>query len=424
MVLAGCDSGDASVRARAAVDAAAVAACPEAPACPTCPTCPVTPPALSDDQPSDAISTTGEAMTLARATFADLPGWADDRHGEAIPAFLASCAKLASLGDDEPVAVSAYAGKAKDWRAACAAAARVERKDHAAARAFFERELQPWAASGKTPEGKFTGYYVQQLRGSRTRQGEYQIPMLARPPDLVAVELSSFIDDGRGRRIWGRVEGGKLVPYPTRAEIRRAPLDEKQVVVWVDDPVDAIFTEIQGSGRVTLDDGSTLWLAFAGKNGHKFRGVGGILHKAGLIQKGEGTMQGIRAWFERNPDRFHEIADQNPSKVFFEESPVAGALGTQGVVLTPRRSMAVDRAVVAFGTPIWVTTRAPTGPGGKVVPWRQLLVAQDTGGGILGPVRGDIYWGDDAEAAEIAGRMGAPGRWWLLLPRKLSPVSP
>jgi membrane-bound lytic murein transglycosylase A len=385
------------------------AGCPEAPVC-----------APSDDTPDAKTSTGDDSLTLVPARFEDLPGWAEDRHAEAIPAFLASCELTANLADDAPLGASPYAGKARDWRAACAAAARVAKGDHAAARRFFEQELTPWAAHGKAgPEGKLTGYYVQGLRGSRTRGGKYQTPILARPKDLVSVELTAFIPDGRDRRIWGRVEKGKLVPYPPRAELRKRPLDDKQVLLWVDDPVDAIFAEIQGSGKVLLDDGTTVWIAFAGKNGQKFRGVGGILHKAGLIQKGQGTMQGIRAWFEANPTRVDEIADQNPAKVFFELSPKAGALGTQGVVLTPRRSMAVDRAVIALSTPVWVSTRAPVSPDGKVAPWNQLLIAQDTGGGIIGPVRGDIYWGDDADAYGIAGRMGGPGKMWLLLPRAL-----
>jgi membrane-bound lytic murein transglycosylase A len=266
-----------------------------------------------------------------------------------------------------------------------------------------------------------TGYHVQALRGSRTRHGRYQVPLLARPPDLVSVELSAFVPDGRGRRIWGRVDPatGSLVPYPSRAELRRAPLEERQVLLWVDDPVDAVFAEIQGSGKVALAEGGTLWIGFAGKNGHRFRGVGGILRRMGELRPGEGTAQGIRAWFAAHPERYHEIVDQNPAKVFFQISRRAGAIGTQGVVLTPRRSLAVDRAVIALSTPVWVETRVRLAGARRAAPWRHLLVAQDTGGAILGPVRGDIYWGDDAEAAEVAGRTGGPGRFWLLLPRSI-----
>ncbi len=403
---------------------------------PTIAVAPPTPPACPgpsvvalpcEDEPGgNTTDAKGEdALTLVRARFEDLPGWSEDHLAEALPAFLASCEKLAALGDDEPLGVSAYGGRARDWRKACAAAARTaqaEGSPDGAARAFFEAEFTPYASHGKNgPEGKLSGYYVQSVRGSRTRHGKFQTPMLARPADLVSVELSAFVPDGRARRIWGRLDAatGSLVPYATRAEIRRRPLADEDVLVWADDPVDEIFAEIQGSARVTLDDGSVVWLAFAGKNGHTFRGVAGILRKLGELKEGQGTMQGTRAWFDAHPERFDEIADLNPSKVFFAVSPAAGALGRQEVVLTPRRSMAVDRAVIAMSTPIWVDTRAPSSAGGGVAPWRRLVIAQDTGGAILGPIRGDIYWGDDEEAAEIAGRMGGPGRMWLLLPRDL-----
>ena len=375
------------------------------------------------EAPASAASSTGDdRLTLEAVGFADLPGWRDDRHAEALPAFLASCETIAALPDRAPLGSGPYGGRARDWRSACAAARRVPAGDDGAARAFFEAEFRPYAAHGEAgPVGKLTGYHVQALRGSRRRHGRYTVPMLARPPDLVSVELDRFVPDGRARRIWGRVDpaSGALVPYPSRAELRRAPIDERQVVVWVDDPVDAVFAEIQGSGKVALDEGGTLWIGFAGKNGHRFRGVGGILRRMGELRRGQGTTQGIRAWFAAHPERYHEIVDQNPAKVFFQVSPRAGAIGTQGVVLTARRSLAVDRAVIALSTPVWVETRVRLAGARRAAPWRHLLVAQDTGGAILGPVRGDIYWGDDAEAAEVAGRTGGPGRVWLLLPRAL-----
>ncbi len=395
-------------------------------ACARSPVRPAAIPRACPEPEANATSSTGDDVLKLRAVgFADLPGWSEDRQAEAIPALVASCEMIAALPDRAPLGVSTYGGRARDWRAVCAAARRLPPNDDAAARAFFEAEFRPYAAIGKAgATGKLTGYHVQALRGSRRRHGRYQVPLFARPPDLVSVELSDFVPDGRGRRIWGRVASGKLVPYATRAELRRLPVDEKRVVVWVDDPVDAVFAEIQGSGKVSLEEGGTLWIGFAGKNGHKFRGVGGILRRMGELRRGQGTMQGIRAWFAAHPDRYDEIVDQNPAKVFFQASPRAGAIGTQGVVLTARRSMAVDRAVIALSTPLWVDTRVRLPGARRAAPWRHLLVAQDTGGAILGPVRGDIYWGDDAEAAEVAGRTGGPGRIWLLLPRRIRIVSP
>lgn len=407
VALAACAGRTAPARAPAPLPTGAVAAAP----------------AGCADREASAASSTGEdALRLESVRFADLPGWRGDRHAEALPALLASCETIERLAARAPLGVSAFGGRARDWRAACAAARRVPPGDHAAARAFFEAEFRPYAALGKGgPVGKLTGYHVQGLRGSRTRHGRYQTPIFARPRDLVSVELSTFVPDGRGRRIWGRLDPatGALVPYPSRSELRRAPFDEKQVIVWVDDPVDAVFAEIQGSGKVALEEGGTMWIGFAGKNGLKFRGVGGILRRMGELRRGQGTMQGVRGWFAAHPERYHEIVDKNPAKVFFQVSTRAGAIGTQGVVLTPRRSMAVDRAVIALSTPVWVETRVRLPGARRAAPWRQLLIAQDTGGAILGPVRGDIYWGDDEEAAAIAGRTGGPGRVWLLLPRAM-----
>lgn len=392
---------DAAVADAATADAGAAAA-----ECPPCPVC------------TPDLSTPHDVLALTKATFADLPGWADDKHAEALVSFLRSCEAIAKLPDAAPVGQDGHGGLARQWRAACAAAAKVK-GDDAAARRMFEAHFQPFAAAGtKGPDGLFTGYFVQELRASRKRGGKYQYPLYARPKDLVMADLSLFIKDARGRRIWGRLDAkGELVPYPTYQEIRQGALDGRGLeFLYADDPVDVLFAHIQGSAKVRLDDGTATRIEFAGKNGRAFRGVGGVLKAMGAFQPpATGTMQDIRAWFAANPTRFDEIADQSPSYVFFRESSRAGAVGSQMVVLTDRRSMAIDRAFIAFGTPLWLDTYAPL-PGKGAAVWRRLLVAQDTGGAILGAVRGDIYWGEDATAADIAGRMGTKGRYWLLLP--------
>jgi membrane-bound lytic murein transglycosylase A len=361
-----------------------------------------------------------DSLTLTKVAFADLPGWADDSLAEAMTSFLRSCEKLAALRDDAPVGHDGHGGKARNWRRACAAAARVKAGDDGAARKMFEAEFVPYEAAGTGgTTGKLTGYYVAEVHASRTRHGRFQTPVLGRPDDLVMVDLSSFIKDGHGRRIWGRMEHGVLVPYYARDEIRKGVLAGRRLeLMYVDDPVDLLFAQIEGSAKATLDDGSTVWLEFAGKNGRAYRGVGGVLRNGGFLRPGEGTMQGIRQWFHDNPGRFDEIADQDASYVFFMASKVPGAVGSQRTILMAQRSMAVDRAFIAMSTPIWVEAHAPVlGKKGVTELWHHLLIAQDTGAGILGAVRGDIYWGDDAEAAERGGRMGGPGRYWLLLPR-------
>lgn len=415
---AGCGNGASAQQAPPPhpidVGVAAPTLTPPPATCPPCPTCTaddeVTVPAPKHDQ-----------LTLTKTKFADLPGWADDKHAEAVGSFLRSCEKIAAIKDDAPVGHDGHGGKARQWRRACAAAAKLAPGDHAAAKAMFETEFVPYVAAGKNGvEGKLTGYYVQEMRGSRKPSARYKYPVYGRPKDLVMVDLSKHIRDAHGRRIWGRLDPkGDIVPYPTRAEIRKGALAKQGLeVLYVDDPVDLLFAHIEGSAKAKLDDGSVVWLEFSGKNGRSYKGVGGVLKGMGYLQApGSGTMQGIRKWFVDNPTRFDEIVDQVHSFVFFQESKVAGAMGSQMVVLTPQRSMAIDRAFIAHGTPIWVETKAPIPGKTGTAPWRKLLVAQDTGGGILGAVRGDIYWGDDATAAELGGRMGGSGRYWLLLPK-------
>ncbi len=411
-------------------DAAAVAA--TCPACPDCPP-PVEPVVVPCDAPephshTEALTTTGEdKLSLHRAKFSDLPGWADDAQAEAVPPFLRSCEKLAALGDDDPIGSGPFGGKAGDWRSACAAAARVKAGDNAAARAFFEKEFTPYAAFGQEgPVGRMTGYYVQALNGAFERGGRNQFPLMSRPPDLVEIQLSTFIHDGRSRRIWGRVEAGtgKLLPYPTRSELNPLELPADRILVWVDDPVDALAVEIEGSGLVTMEAGKEVWIHFDGKNGRHFRGVGGLIRALRKLGKSEGAEKGEGPAYEAYLAKAHALHDSKDSIVFFKVEKRQGAIGTQDVILTPRRSLAVDRAVIPLSTPIWVTTRAKSKSTGPVGDWRHLLIAQDTGGGIHGTIRGDIYWGHDREAAAIGRLVNTPGQMWLLLPRGVRVPSP
>lgn len=394
------DAGDAP--ADAGVTDAAVASCP------------------CEDSKVEGTGAPHDTLTLTKVRFADLPGWADDTTlSEAVASFLRSCAQLAKLGDDAPVGTDGHGGKARHWRKACRAAGRLAPGDDAAARKLFEAEFVAYSAAGTAgPVGKLTAYYVAELHASRTRHGKYQTPVLGRPDDLLMVDLAGFVKDAHGRRIWGRMAHGELVPYYTRQDIRQGALARRGLeLMYADDPVDVLFAQIEGSAKAVMDDGSTVWLEFAGKNGRAYRGVGGVLRGGGFLKPGEGTMQGIRQWFRDHPGRFDEIADQDASYVFFKVSKQPGAVGSQLTILTAQRSMAVDRAFIAMGTPIWVEGNAPVaGKKGTTAVWHHLLIAQDTGAGIVGAVRGDLYWGDDSNAAEIGGRMGGPGKYWLLLP--------
>lgn len=367
-----------------------------------------------------------EEAGLRPVAFSDLPGWTEgeDRAAEALPALLATCRRLAALPQDRPVLGGppgtdppTPAATPAAWAPACAEAAALPRDDEAAIRAFLERRFAPYAAGA----GLLTGYFEPELRGSLTPGGRYRTPLLARPPELVEVDLGEFLPDLRGRRTAGVVRDGRLRPFPDRAAIEGAgALDGRGLeILWVDDPVDAFFLQIQGSGRVVLPDGRVWRVGYAGQNGHPYVPIGRLLVERGEIPREEVSMQSIRAWLaEAGEERAAALMRENPSYVFFrkreELPPEAGPVGSLGVPLTPGRSLAVDRAHVPLGAPVWITARDPVDGS----PLRRLVVAQDTGGAIRGQARGDLFWGWGDAAAERAGRMQERADFFVLLPRE------
>jgi peptidoglycan lytic transglycosylase A len=355
-------------------------------------------------------------LTLAPAQFSDLAGWKKDHVAAALGAFAKSCAAIADQADDAALGPPALALTAADWRPACGAVTTVAPGDDAA-RAFFERYFRPYLAGDNgASEGLFTGYYEPLLHGALTRGGKYQTPILRRPPDLVMVDLGRFRPAWHGERIAGRVVDGALVPYASRAEIEHGALDDMDLALaWVDSPVDAFFLQVQGSGRVELPDGSMIDLGYDGQNGQPYVAIGRLLIARGALTPETTSLQSIRAWIDAHPAEGAALMDENPSYVFFRETTGPGPIGSEGVVLTPRRSLAVDRSFVPLGTPVYLVATDAR------ISLERLMVAQDTGGAISGPVRGDVFWGFGAEAEAKAGTMRARGRYYLLLPKNALP---
>lgn len=355
------------------------------------------------------------ALTLSAARFADLPGWGVDHQSEALAALIKSCAELGKRDETAVMGPAEMRMTAAAWRAPCAEAAQVA-GDDAAARDFFERNFTPYLAGNRDEsDGLFTGYYEPLLNGARERGGPYQTPLLKRPPDLVMVELGRFRPAWRGERIAGRVTNGSLLPYPSRAEIERGALDAMHLqLFWVDDPADAFFLQVQGSGRVKLSDGTLLRVGYDGQNGQAYVALGKLLIDRGIMTREEVSLQSIKAWIKAHPAEGLALMDENPSYVFFRELQGDGPLGAEGVVLTPARSLAVDRSYIPLGVPLFLVTRGD-------IALQRLMVAQDTGGAINGPVRGDVFWGFGTEAEAKAGAMRATGRYYLLLPKTVTP---
>ncbi|MEX2647877.1 MAG: MltA domain-containing protein, partial [Alphaproteobacteria bacterium] len=367
-----------------------------------------------------------DALALESVRFADLAGWADDDHASALDTFKRGCAIWAKRDASDALGRNGDFGVVGDWRTACVAANDVPPGHPAAARAYFETWFQPWRATNNgVADGLFTGYFEPVLDGSRAASQRFAVPLYGRPEDLVTVDLGQFAEDLAGRSIAGRVEAGALQPYPDRAAIADGAVDgTAPVLAWVDDAIDAFFLEIQGSGQVRLAEGGVMRVGYAAQNGRRYFAIGKALVERGALTKDEVSLQTIKAWLAQHPDEARAVMNLNPSAVFFRELDGEGPVGAMGVVLTPARSLAVDRRFIALGVPLWLEVTVP-GPaeGAPDETWRRLVIAQDTGGAIKGPVRGDLYWGGGAEAEWRAGTMKHTGGYYVLLPTMLTVAS-
>jgi membrane-bound lytic murein transglycosylase A len=347
-------------------------------------------------------------------SYRDLPGWDDDRVQDVWPAFRVGCKALV-----------ARPGTQAHWQATCAAADPIDDTDAARIRQFFERNVTPYRVSTRdgSDQGLVTGYYEPLLHGSLSGGPAFPAALYAPPDDLLVVELADLYPELKGKRVRGRVDGRRVVPYWTRAEIDagKASIAGK-ALVHVTDPVDAFFVQIQGSGRVQLAEGGVMRVGYADQNGHPFRSVARVLIDRGEMTLGEASMQGIRDWGRRHPDRLPQLLDENPSYVFFREvtppapgtleARIDGPIGSLGVPLLAGRTIAVDARALPLGAPVFLATTEPLSD----APLHRLVMAQDTGGAIRGAVRADFFWGFGDEAGSLAGRMRQPGRMWLLWP--------
>ncbi len=362
-------------------------------------------------------------LRLKKTTFKKIDGWNGDRHDQVIEVLLRSCAKITKMPAER--SLGQIGGVAGDWLQPCQAAAAVPKGNTVLARSFFETHFRPFLATADgRAEGLFTGYFEMELKGSWLRKGPFTTPIYERPPELVDANLADFKQELKGQRLSGKVIGGRFVPFDDRGEIESGALSGRGLeMMWVDSPIDAFFLHVQGSGRVIMDDGLIVRIGFAARNGHAYHSIGRELIKMGELTRERVSMQSIRAWLLDHPEKAADLMATNRSFIFFRVVDGAlkslgkeqGPIGAQGIPLTPGRSLAVDRRHIPLGVPIWLDTTDPLDPG---APLRRLVIAQDTGSAIKGPVRGDLFWGFGTRAALKAGLMKQPGHYFLLLPRK------
>ena len=318
-----------------------------------------------------AVQMTATPVPAQIVDFENLDGWAADDHLAALIAFRETCAQL-----DAP-----------DWQPICGLAADAGTSD-AAAKSFFELMFKPVIIGN--PPALFTGYYEPELPGSLTRTPRYAWPLYAKPPELT---------DGQTYHSRDVIEGGIL---------RGRGLE----LVWLDDPVEVYFLQVQGSGRIRLPDGRVLRLGYGGKNGQPYRSVGQTLLARGASIT-DVSAQDIKAWVRANPGPGRDLLNSNPSYVFFRKLPdlaaEMGPIGAMSRSITTLRSVAIDPAFTPLGTPVWIEKDGSA-------PIRRLMVAQDTGGAIKGAQRADIFYGTGFDAGEVAGRIKDGGRMIQLLP--------
>lgn len=335
--------------------------------------------------------------------WSQLPGWPEARLSEAWPALRLNCKVMAA--------------REARWRALCQDLELLPAQaDEALARAFFETRFTPHELRNESGgrEGLITGYYEPLLYGSLTKSDRFRYPVYGLPKDLLVVDLGELYPELKGKRVRGRLEGRRVVPYYSRAEIKNGRLTLAPVLVWVDDPVALFFLHIQGSGRIRLEDGRVLHVGYADQNGHPYVSIGRKLIEMGALAPQAVDLDGIRAWLAAHPEQAEAVLDSNPSYVFFElrSGDLPGPLGALGVPLLAERAIAVDPAYVPPGAPVWLDTRLP----GDEAPYRRLVFAQDTGGAIKGAVRADLFFGFGPDAERRAGRMKQEGRLYVLLP--------
>jgi membrane-bound lytic murein transglycosylase A len=345
-----------------------------------------------------------EPINFRAVEFAENAGWASDAHELALAALVKSCRKS---GSQNP---------------ACKAAVALgDNASREAARTFFETHYSPHAVEGYSSTGFVTGYYEPEVRGSRKRVGAFQIPVYRRPGDLVSLVPDTYRARFNEQLTAMRREGHEFVPYYTREEIEAGALEDRDLeLLYLDDPVELFFLQVQGSGLVRLTDGSTTRLSYAGKNGYPYTSIGKLLVERGELALDAASMDNLKAWLRADPERAKRLMQENRSYIFFRElwahEMESGPIGAEGVALTPGRSLAVDASYHALGTPIFVAAPGLSDEDGR--PFQRLMIAQDVGSAISGPERGDIFFGSGEAAGALAGSARQDAKFFILVPRE------
>ena len=360
-----------------------------------------------------------DSLVFLDTDMESLPGWSNDKVLNALPALQKSC-RLVLRRLNRRNKSQETVKKYSDWQQSCDQITANNFNENTF-REFLKRTFNAYQISYLGSDvGLFTGYYEPTIYGSLKPSREYKTPIYPKPTDLIHVNLGEWKSSFESSHIVGRVVGHKLKPYFSRSDISKGALDGKiSPLLWLKSEIDAFFLHIQGSGRVVLPDGEVYRLGYAGKNGRRYYSIGRYLIEIGAIPKENISMQSIKTWLKENPEKKKDVMNMNPSYVFFRKlKGKEGPIGSQGVVLTSGRSLAVDKRYSQLGAPIWLSANFDDENGKKL---QRLMVAQDTGGAIKGPIRGDVFWGSGEIAEQLAGTMKAKGSIYVFYPKSINP---
>ncbi len=354
-------------------------------------------------QPTEPAPVTNGKGLLKMADWSVLPGWEYETLLPAWDTFVQSCKPLM---------------KHSLWQEICMQASTIEQPDERTIRRFLEHHFIPYqvANTDGTTAGLATGYYEPLLKGSRKPSNRFRYPIYAPPKDLLTIELGSTLPEIKSTSVRGRLDGQKVVPYYTRAEIENnRNLLKGNELLWVEDQIELFFLQIQGSGRIILENGEIVKIGYADHNGYPYRSIGKLLIEQGELPAWQVSMQNIKQWGRQNPNKLNTLLQHNARYIFFRELPatLSGPIGALGVPLTAGRSLAIDPDTIPLGAPVYLSTTWPN----TKQPLNRLMVAQDTGSAIKGGVRADFFWGYGTEAQNQAGKMKQPAQMWVLLPK-------
>jgi membrane-bound lytic murein transglycosylase A len=329
---------------------------------------------------------------LIKSSFEKLPNFQQENYAEVLKEFANNC--------KTSKAKKIYAGLCQNLNTI------TDAKD------FLKTNFTPYMISTKErkEEGLLTGYYEAGLHASLSKSEKYQYPIYETPNDLIVVDLSSIYPDLKDYRLRGKLVGNKVVPYDTRAESKDEEVNAS-VICYCDSKIDKFFLEIQGSGKVALDNNSSIYIGYDNQNGHKYRSIGKYLVKIGALELKDVSLQSIKKWLKNNPSRVDEVLNYNKSLVYFKQR-TQGATGALGLELTPKRSIAVDRKYIPLGSMLYLHAKVNDENLSRVV------FAQDTGGAIKGAIRADLFLGSGEQALEISGHLKSALNLWILLPKR------